>query len=271
MIIEIFGPPGAGKTTFARALTERLRKGGHTVELILSSRPAEEQSSSAARRAGHAGPRAGAVPRRLARPLLEVLAIARYPIVMWQGIGAAVRLMKILPPRSPTYAIRFSQYIMRLFFAWRHSATVEHIVLFDQAFVQFVCSLVLLGRLTDESLISNALDSCPRPDMLIRLDAPCETLAARLTDRERRQGAIERLFELDLASNLQSARIIDRLHRMLLDRGHSVTCASSLDQKSLGESLLAIQRALVTRLEGERKPATEPEARETNATTEVAT
>jgi adenylate kinase family enzyme len=41
MIIELFGPPGAGKTTFARALAARLRERGHTVDLILSQRPAE--------------------------------------------------------------------------------------------------------------------------------------------------------------------------------------------------------------------------------------
>ena len=50
MIIELFGPPGSGKTTFARSLAARLRERGHTVDLILSHRPAEclpRQSRSA--------------------------------------------------------------------------------------------------------------------------------------------------------------------------------------------------------------------------------
>ena len=40
MIVELFGPPGAGKTTFARTLAAHLRERGHTVDLILSHRPA---------------------------------------------------------------------------------------------------------------------------------------------------------------------------------------------------------------------------------------
>ena len=41
MIIELFGPPAAGKTTFARTLATRLRDLGHPVELMLSYRPSE--------------------------------------------------------------------------------------------------------------------------------------------------------------------------------------------------------------------------------------
>ena len=41
MIIELFGPPAAGKTTLAHALAAALMKNGFDVHLIVSSRPAE--------------------------------------------------------------------------------------------------------------------------------------------------------------------------------------------------------------------------------------
>ena len=44
MIIELFGPPAAGKTTLAHALATALEKNGFDVQLIVSSRPAEPGS-----------------------------------------------------------------------------------------------------------------------------------------------------------------------------------------------------------------------------------
>ncbi len=79
MIIELFGPPGAGKTTFARALTDRLRESGHLAELRLSYRPTERLP--VLNRCGAAAGRYQNVDiHRLSRPLLEMLTIARHPI-----------------------------------------------------------------------------------------------------------------------------------------------------------------------------------------------
>ena len=41
MIVEIFGPQGVGKTTFARALAAELQNQHQNVDLVLSYRPAE--------------------------------------------------------------------------------------------------------------------------------------------------------------------------------------------------------------------------------------
>ena len=42
MIVELFGPPGVGKTTFASALTAFLRQRGQAVDSLMSYRPAEQ-------------------------------------------------------------------------------------------------------------------------------------------------------------------------------------------------------------------------------------
>ena len=271
MIIEIFGPPGVGKTTFAYALTKRLRESGHVVELTLSYRPAEHRSSPDPWPTASAEHQVAAVPRRLSRPLLEMLAIARRPFALSHNIGAAAGLMKILPPRNMATAIRLSQYFLRLSHSWCRASVVGHIVLFDQAFVQLICSLALHGRFADESLIARALESAPRPDLLIRLDAPPEILAARLRDRSRQQSAIERLFELDLNTNLKSVRIIDQLHRLLLDRGQSIICASSLDKQSLSASLEAIDEALTGRFSAAWVATARPQPRAMNPIGDIAT
>jgi thymidylate kinase len=270
MIIELFGPPGAGKTTLAHALTRRLHESGHIVELMLSYRPAEHRSSPAPRPSSLTGRQLAAVRRRLSRPLLEMLAIGCHPFAMSHAIGTATVLMKLLPPRTMAVGMRLSQYILRLSHSWCRASAAGHIVLFDQGFMQLVCSLALLSRLTDNSLIARALDAVPRPDVLIRLDAPPETLAARLNDRQRRQSGIERLFEPDLETHLKSVGIIDELYRLLLCRGQSVICASSLDQQSLSESIEAIEDALAARFRAAREAAARPKQHATSSIGKVA-
>ena len=44
MIVELFGPPGMGKTTFAAALTQGMREHGCPIEPVVSYRPAEQEA-----------------------------------------------------------------------------------------------------------------------------------------------------------------------------------------------------------------------------------
>jgi hypothetical protein len=122
-------------------------------------------------------------------------------------------------------------------------------VLFDQAFVQAVCSLALLADVANDVAIASALDYAPISDLLIRLEAPLELLRARLHNRRRLQSTIEQLFEPDLKTSLASISMIDRLHNLLLQRGRSVLSASSLDQRSLGESVNVIEKEVIRTLQ----------------------
>jgi thymidylate kinase len=258
MIIELFGPPGAGKTTLACALARRMRESGHCIDLLLSCRPAEYRSPLNGRSYGLLGLRAAAVPRRVIRPLLELLAIAFQPFSISDDIGFTAGLLKILPPASIVVAIRLGQYILRLSHCWRRASAARQIAVLDQAFVQLICSLALLSRSADQSLIARALEFSPRADLLVRLDAPPPTLVARLRERERRQSSTERLFELDLETNLRSISIIDQLDRLLRDRGQIVIRVSSADQRALSESVAVIEAAIMARFRAETPPQPNP-------------
>ena len=93
MIIELFGPAGAGKTTFAHALRERLNANGHTAEVVLSYQPGAEVSPL-----DSGGAMAAA--RRIARAITGTVAIAARPIVRRNEFALAFKLVRALPPRS---------------------------------------------------------------------------------------------------------------------------------------------------------------------------
>jgi thymidylate kinase len=255
MIIELFGPPGAGKTTFARALAARLRERGHIVDLVLSQRPAERSSHEVRSASDLSTQQISSMIRRLTRPFAEMLTMARHPFTISHDVGTALNLIKILPPSNTLWSLRLAQYVSRLSRAWFQASNTGHIVLFDQAFVQAVCSLVLLCGVVDELLISHALDAIPKSDLLVRLDAPTEILEARLRDRQRLESRIERLLELDLATSLRSLAIVDCLHELLRKGGRPIMNAASLDQHSLNEAVEQVEKQITAQFGMEQRGA----------------
>jgi thymidylate kinase len=255
MIIELFGPPGAGKTTFARALAARLRERGHTVDLILSQRPAERSPHEIRSASDLSTQQISSMIRRLTRPFAEMLTMARHPFTISHDVGTALNLIKILPPSNTLWSLRLAQYVSRLSRSWFQASNTGHIVLFDQAFVQAVCSLVLLCGVMDELLISHALDASPKSDLLVRLDAPTEILEARLRDRQRLESRIERLLELDLTTSLRSSAVVDCLDELLRKRGRQIMNAASLDQHSLNEAVEQVEKQITAQFNIEQHGA----------------
>jgi thymidylate kinase len=237
VIIEIFGAPGVGKSTFARALAARLQERGSLVQLVASYRPAESPQPCGSALNDPVPKHMTAALRRVTRPVVEMLATGGDLLGNAPEAGTAAELMRLLPPRSIVWSIRLHQYILRLLRSWRLASAVDGIVLFDQGFVQAICSLVVLGRMADRNRIVHALASIPAPDLLIHLTAPDDVLAARLRERERQQGKIERLFELDLQTNLAFVRVIAELDDLLRTRGHHIAYADCSDRDSLSDEV----------------------------------
>jgi len=244
MIIEIFGPPAAGKTTLSRAIAERLRARGLSVDLALSYRPSEVKNGNS-----RPGPLAFAnVARRLGRPAVETLGTVRHLFGDSPEANMAKTLLALMPPVSPVWSFRLRQYIWRLTHSWNRARTSGQIVIFDQAFVQAVCSLGLLGAPRHADRVPLVLDIVPRADFLVRLEAPRELLEARLRKRAGRQGALERMLELDLDTNLRSIDVIDHLEQLLLERGAVMAGVRSADEASREAVLEKLERAAAERL-----------------------
>jgi thymidylate kinase len=232
MIIEFFGPPGVGKTTLVHALAARLRERGHAVKLVLSLRPIEAPVRPPKEKTR---PQAFAVARRLVRPVSEIFAEAG------ASRDRALRLLELLPPKSVVWSLRLHLYLRRLSRSWDEATRRSEVVLFDQGFIQAVCSLVMLARAADSKLVELALDIIPEPDLIVRLEAPAAILKARLADRLRRQARLERMLELDVETNLASVRVVDQLHELLRERGQPVTSVESADPQGLSRAVDRIE------------------------------
>jgi len=259
MIIELFGPPAAGKTTLAHALATALENNGFDVQLMVSSRPAERGPMKVkSKRALSWYETTLAAPLSRAAKLVSAVPVL-LPRARSDELTAS--LMELLPPRTLLWSVRYRRYLSLLSRSWKMASTSDRIVIFDQGFLTALCSLALLAGSADRRVIAHGLELIPRPDLLIRRDAPRDILEARLRARLGRQGAVERLFEFDLQTSLQQIDTTNDVAQTLKEQGGHMIHVTSLDRgllekavdrivqeaKSWNEEIDPVNRPLVER------------------------
>jgi thymidylate kinase len=239
MIIELFGPPASGKTTLAHALATALETRGFDVQLIVSSRPAERGSieGDSKRALSWCRTALGAPLSRAAK------LVSAAPILLGAASDDLTEsIMDLLPPRTLLRSVRCRRYLSVLSRSWKTASTSDRIVIFDQGYVTALCSMILLARPVDRSVIMRGLALIPRPNLLVRLDAPRKILEARLRARLGRQSAAERLFEFDLQTNLQQIETTSQVANVLQEQGGRMMHVRSLDCRRLEEAVDRIVR-----------------------------
>lgn len=239
MLVELFGPPGAGKTTFTRAIGARLEAIGMPTAFLLSYRPAERMGGPGDIQVRRSATQLATL-RRLCRPAVELLGGACRQIVHRSAAGTTGQLLALMPPQDAFWAIRLRQYLQRLERAWQQALGADAVVLCDQGYLQAVASLLVLAGSDRSNSVSPALALLPVADLRVRLDVPIEILTERLERRYREQGRFERLLELDLARNLAFVPALMCLDAALEERGLPVVRVGCSDQTEMEEEAIRV-------------------------------
>jgi hypothetical protein len=247
LIVEFFGPPGSGKTTFALRLADRLRDGGHPVSLRLSARPGEKSSRAAQPETQEPTAPLGAAARRLVVPAYELIVnVAQRPAAGEAGVASA--LAHALPRGQIFRSLRMRQYLVRLSNAWAQAERNRNIWIFDQAYIQAVASIVMVQRAMTDEAIAALLAVAPHSDLAIRVEAPELDIESRLGRRRRQIGGVGRLFEEDGGDTSQQATLAERIDGLLRRRDRPVLSLRSADDESPDDHLDVAERTIVAML-----------------------
>lgn len=243
LVVELYGPPAAGKTTLALALGVALRQEGLPVRVVTSARPAERIATAAA------GPGA-----KFAAPFLRALKLVGAVRALLHGAAPApvAELMDALYPAGRVRRMRLRRYAINLDRAWRDALAGDSIVVFDQGFLNLLCSLALSARATDRKSLARGLSLIRAPDIAVLLDAPRHVIGSRLTRRLGSQTRLERLLENDVERGFLQAELATVIDGILRERGARVVRVSSHDRTGLSSAVSEIAREIRSCMEGAR-------------------
>lgn len=241
LVVEFYGAPAAGKTTLALALGRALEQEGMPVRVVTSARPAERVAATGAWAGG-----------RLAAPFLRATKIAHAVRALLPGAAPAeiVELLDLMRPQGRLRTMRLRRYAIELHRAWCSAVGGDAIVIFDQGFLNLLCSIALSARATDRQSLRRGLSLIRAPDLAIMLDAPRQLVEARLVERLDSQTLPERLLENDIEMGFLQAELATILHGILLERGSRAMRVSSIDAPGLSFAVAAITREIRSCTEG---------------------
>lgn len=212
MIVELFGPSGAGKTTLSRALASVLRRRGYPVALVSSARPSEQFEPGSG--SDLAFMRVRAHLNRAAKALGAVAALFSCS----DETPVEAGLMSMLMTQPLLTRVRNRRYLVSMRKLWADARSSERVTIFDQGYLSALCSILCRNSAPD-GFLPGLLDLLPRPDVLVCVHVPEAVIEARLRSRLGELGYLARRLELDIFSTLRQVRIAADLRNEIARRG----------------------------------------------------
>ena len=218
VVVEVFGPAGAGKTTFAAALHRFLQSSGRHSEFVSSARPAERAAPAAGLQRG--------MRDALLAPLSRAVKVFGAVAALGADDPVGAQLLALFPSRSRISHLRHRRYLARLQRACSAERPPGSVLILDQGYLSALCSLAARGGLAQASdpapLLARALDLLPPADLVVWVQTPEAVVSERLGRRLTGQSRAERLFELDLATLTDQARLAASVRGLLRTRARQM-------------------------------------------------
>ena len=141
------------------------------------------------------------------------------------------------------------QYLLRLSTSWASAVTRPGVVIFDQAYLQFVISLLALRAPATRAEVTEALRAVPFADVALHVDAAPADLTRRLKLRFEQLGAFGRWLEAGAGRSEAYRGLAELLQDAFEDSGGTVLETRSPDDPSFVEEVARAARA-VDRIRG---------------------
>ncbi|TPI09030.1 lipopolysaccharide biosynthesis protein [Mesorhizobium sp. B4-1-3] len=244
MIIELFGPPGAGKAVFAHELAHRLRGQGYPTKVVLSHKPMRRERS--------VDLGIFMVVFRVLAAMVSTAKLFIYTPDLIRYISTASSMMKSIQPRKFIWKARIWQKILNLSYRWDQARQSKEVTIFDQGYVQAVAALAISHGCTDSVSIAQALKKTPDADFTFRVVLPRSVVETRLLERMRQEPLAERILEADFDASMRSFGVFQDIDDILVASGRKTVSVETLDDQSLSESVQRVSRKIISEIVHDR-------------------
>ncbi|MER8486313.1 polysaccharide biosynthesis C-terminal domain-containing protein [Mesorhizobium sp. M1322] len=240
MIIELFGPPGSGKRTFAHALARRLREEGYHAKVALSHRPRQRGSS--------VDLGIFLAIFRIISAIFSTLKILLSPRGRIKDLSTSLSMIRVMPPDKRIWRARLWQHILKLSRRWDEAKQSRDVVIFDQGYVQAIASLAMFSGTADKVALAKALSLAPAADFTLRVVAPRAIVETRLQQRMEHEAPAERIFEADFDTNMRTFGVFQSINDILVGSDRKIIPIHTLNDQSSLEGIQCVERKIISKI-----------------------